>query len=490
MAHFEKGINAMRELHESINVMTKQIANILDSCKPSIYLYGSVVLDDYKLGWSDIDILVLTKKPISEEQANQLVNLRQNLLANEPDNAYYRSFEGGMLTLDAFVLGEPDNVVYWGTSGQRITSQYDFDSFGMCQLLDSGILLYGDDVRSKMTRPAYSDLRADVRGHYEAIRQYAQKTGRDLYAYGWLLDISRCMYTLRTGKIIAKTAAGEWALRENICPCVDALARAVEVRKDPIKYKNDALTFDYAETLGDSIRRYADVLEQELRKDLNMQRKYYEAYDERYKTAHAKGVSWAGDVSTPIVMEVIGKYYIPHDRKILEIGCGEGRDSRAVLESGYPLMATDISGEAIAYCKKIMPQYESSFSTLDCLSDKLDQQFDFIFGIAVIHMLVLDEDRNGFYQFIRSHLSSDGIALICTMGDGEFETQSDITQAFTLQERNHETGKMMVAGTSCRMVSFATFEDELQRNELTIIEQGITSSLPNFNSLMYAVVKR
>ena len=34
-------------------------------------------------------------------------------------------------------------------------------------------------------------------------------------------------------------------------------------------------------------------------------RKYYAAYNERYKTAHAQGVSWSSNVSTPIVMEVL-----------------------------------------------------------------------------------------------------------------------------------------------------------------------------------------
>ena len=219
-------------------------------------------------------------------------------------------------------------------------------------------------------------------------------------------------------------------------------------------------------------------------------RKYYAAYDERYQTAHARGVSWLSDVSTPIVMEVIEKYNINHNHRLLEIGCGEGRDSGTVLEHGYRLMATDISTEAIRYCKKKMPQYESHFSVLDCLSETLNEQFDFIFGIAVVHMLVLDADRTGFYQFIYHHLKADGIALICTMGDGELETQSDISKAFTLQERDHESGKMRVAATSCRQVSFATFEKELKQNRLEIVEKGITSSPPEFNSLMYAVVKK
>lgn len=218
-------------------------------------------------------------------------------------------------------------------------------------------------------------------------------------------------------------------------------------------------------------------------------RKYYEAYEDRYKTAHEKGFSWAQMKNTPIVMDIISRYHLHPEHSLLEIGCGEGRDSSTVLENGFNLMATDISPEAINYCKKKIPDFESKFMVLDCLSSDLDMKFDFIYSIAVIHMLVLDEDRNGFYQFIHSHLKSDGIALICSMGDGKYEMQSDISNAFEIQEREHESGKMMVAGTSCRMVSFSTFENELLRNGLKIIEKGITSAMPNFNSLMYAVVQ-
>ena len=222
----------------------------------------------------------------------------------------------------------------------------------------------------------------------------------------------------------------------------------------------------------------------------NENRKYYAAYEERYKTAHQKGVSWAGDKQSPIVLEVIGKYNISREHDLLEIGCGEGRDARAVLEHGYHLRATDISEEAVAYCKRTMPQYTEHFSVLDCLVQKLDERFDFIYAVAVVHMLVLDGDRDGFYQFIRDHLKPDALALICTMGDGEFEMQSDISRAFEIQERNHVSGKMMVAGTSCRMVSFKTFDDELARNGLEVIEKGITSALPEFDRLMFAVVRK
>lgn len=219
-------------------------------------------------------------------------------------------------------------------------------------------------------------------------------------------------------------------------------------------------------------------------------REYYAAYDERYKTVHSHGVSWSSDVATPIVLDAMDRYRIDRQGQILEIGCGEGRDARAVLGRGYALSATDISPEAINYCRKTMPQYASRFSVLDCLAEETAELFDFIYAVAVVHMLVREEDRDGFYRFIRKHLKPEGVALICTMGDGSFEMQSDITAAFTLQERNHPAGKMLVAGTSCRMVSFPTFEAEIGRNGLEILEQGITGSMPDFDKLMYAVVRR
>ena len=85
-----------------------------------------------------------------------------------------------------------------------------FDSFGMTELLVNSVLLYGNDIRNQLKAPEFSELYADVKHHYETIRKYVQKTERSFYSFGWLLDIARFIYTLRTGKIIAKTDAAEW----------------------------------------------------------------------------------------------------------------------------------------------------------------------------------------------------------------------------------------------------------------------------------------
>ena len=253
-----------RNLQRSINKMVEEISGILLDREPSIYLYGSVVLDDFKLGWSDIDILVLTQKQMTEEQAQRLVGLRQEMLAKEPNNPFYRSFEGGMLSLDAFLHRTAGRIVYWGTSGERITDRYTCDCFGMTELMERGVRLFGTDIRAQLKTPTFEELYEGVKHHYETIRRYAGKTDRSIYSFGWMLDIARCIYTLQTGKIIAKTAAAEWALENNLCPDPNVLKIALEVRKNPLKQKENQQIQDYAEMLGQPVQRFADVLEKEL----------------------------------------------------------------------------------------------------------------------------------------------------------------------------------------------------------------------------------
>ena len=243
-------------LDEAIQTMTDEIVSILAGNKPTIYLFGSVVLDDFKLGWSDIDIAVLTEHEITEQQAEILVGFRQAMLERYPGNPYFRLFEGGMLSANAFLNGKSERAVYWGTSGQRITDNWKMDSFGMAELLDSGILVYGDDIRQQMTYPTYAQMRDDIARHIQAVRKYGDSVG-------WLLDIARGIYALRTGKVIAKTVVGEWALENGLCPDPDAMQKAVQIRKDPTEYSKDDKRIEAA-----VVGRFADVIDAEFTKTI------------------------------------------------------------------------------------------------------------------------------------------------------------------------------------------------------------------------------
>ena len=251
-------------MFDSITRMTKEIVSILNGDVHSIWLYGSIVQDDFRLGWSDIDILVLTGKQITDNQAQELVQLRQFLAADALGNPYYPLFEGVIANLDEYLSGTFSLLVYWGTTGQRITDRYKPDTFSQYELARNGKSVYGSDDRSIFTVPDRVTLIEAVRGHYETIRKYAQQTDERLYSCGWLLDICRCIYTLRNNDVISKTQAGIWALQEHIFPNEEPLKKAIEIRKEPMACKDRKDIQQWLKGLGSVVQQYADILELEL----------------------------------------------------------------------------------------------------------------------------------------------------------------------------------------------------------------------------------
>mgnify|MGYP005766875105 FL=1 len=225
---------------------------------------------------------------------------------------------------------------------------------------------------------------------------------------------------------------------------------------------------------------------------MKQSRRYYQAYDDRYRQIHEQSLHWFSEAPSPIVLEIMNKYQVSKASAILEIGCGEGRDAAYLLQNGYPVLATDVSTEAVKYCRKQFPEYADSFQVLDCLTERLSGTYDFIYAVSVLHMLVEEKDRARFYRFLYEQLKSTGIALICTMGNGTEEWRTDASQAFHLEKRVHRRSgrEVCVAATSCRTVSFETLKAEIQAGSLLLLESGMTSIIPDFPTIMYAVVKR
>lgn len=205
------------------------------------------------------------EKALSINQAEALVHLRQDLMSKYEGNPYFKLFEGGFITWDAFLNKSSDNVVYWGTSSQRITDTYNLDPFSTIELKNTGILLYGIDKRCDIISPSKSDMIKAINNCYNTIRKYAQQTSKSVTSIGWLFNIARCLYTLRTNDIIAKTDSGEWAIKNNLVPNIKIMQKAIEIRKEPIKAINDEQILEWCAELGPYIQEFADVLESNLK---------------------------------------------------------------------------------------------------------------------------------------------------------------------------------------------------------------------------------
>ena len=214
-----------------------------------------------------------------------------------------------------------------------------------------------------------------------------------------------------------------------------------------------------------------------------MKEDYYKAYEKRYSQVHQTGQLWEIHKSSREVIDTINEYNITKDDKILDLGCGEGRDAIYLLDNGYNVLAVDYSTSAIQKCNELTEnKYKNSFKQFDLITDNIDEKFDFIYSIAVIHMFVNEKHRQKFYQFIYNHLKENGKALVIAMGDGKKEYSSDVNNAFLNSERINinNNKKVLVANTSCKIKNMAGMIKEIKKGNLRIIKNEIVNDLPGF----------
>ena len=224
----------------------------------------------------------------------------------------------------------------------------------------------------------------------------------------------------------------------------------------------------------------------------DIEKNYYKAYETRYKQIYQNNELWTEQKPTPDVIKTIDKIKLTKASKILEIGCGEGRDAIFLLKKNYDVLAIDYSDTVIKKCNELSKQkYKKNFKQFDVIIDKLNEKFDFIYSVAVIHMFVNKDHRKKFLDFINDHLKEKGLALIASMGDGEKTYSSDISKSFEITDRYiHNKTKVKVATTSCKIVNWNQFEKELENSNLRIKEKWISKEVPGFDKVMFVLIER
>lgn len=101
--------------------------------------------------------------------------------------------------------------------------------------------------------------------HLKAVRRYAAVTGRSLYSFGWLLDVARGLYTIRTGRVASKTDAGRWALQNALCPDPSCSKRRFACGKRRCACRMTRARWIWPSPLGTPLHASRSVLEEALR---------------------------------------------------------------------------------------------------------------------------------------------------------------------------------------------------------------------------------
>lgn len=99
---------------------------------------------------------------------------------------------------------------------------------------------------------------------------------------------------------------------------------------------------------------------------------------------------------------------------ILEIGCGSGRDARALAERGYLVTATDASSGMLVEAQRLSsgdnPRFAHKAFPLASADSLLQQSFDAILAIAVL-MHIPHSERHTFFAQVSRLLKPDGLFM-------------------------------------------------------------------------------
>ncbi|MFH9422948.1 class I SAM-dependent methyltransferase [Streptomyces sp. NPDC017529] len=127
---------------------------------------------------------------------------------------------------------------------------------------------------------------------------------------------------------------------------------------------------------------------------------YYFGYEDRYRTVYENGAHlWESAEPNASLLQMTREHPDVFSGRIIDLGCGEGRDSLYLLSQGHDVVSVDVSHSALDRARERAAAANldaSGFMERDIiyLRGFDESSFDLAMNMGCLHMLV-DEDQRG-----------------------------------------------------------------------------------------------
>lgn len=263
-------------MHETVGEVAHRYLELVDEALPGrvggLYLVGSVALDDYRPGQSDVDFLAVGDEAVGEDEVGAVNAVHETLAEGVPGVA----FEGSYVTWGQLaastdgieaVVGVHDGMVSVGTDG---VSPVHWQTLAQAPVAVRGPAapeVWTDEaVLRRWVRRNLDEYWAEwVDRQHKLLDRGTMLLGDWAVAWG-VLGIPRLHYTLATGAVTSKSGAGEYALATFGEEWEPILVEALRLRRDdgeqsedyrrrPLTRRRDALAF-MGHVLADAATRF------------------------------------------------------------------------------------------------------------------------------------------------------------------------------------------------------------------------------------------
>ena len=112
-------------------------------------------------------------------------------------------------------------------------------------------------------------------------------------------------------------------------------------------------------------------------------------------------------------LELLRRCYPTRPLRLLEVGCGEGKDAVFFARNGYQVTAFDVTESGIEKAKRLadIHQVEVNFFRADLHDYRLDEEFDVIYSSGVFHHILRKLRREIMENYI-AHTAPGGMHAI------------------------------------------------------------------------------
>jgi len=132
----------------------------------------------------------------------------------------------------------------------------------------------------------------------------------------------------------------------------------------------------------------------------------YNQYDEKYS-----GIEYYwGKTPSKSCYKVLETYPPVKTVRLLDIGCGEGRNSVFFARNGYIVTAFDLSDKGVEKTKRIAEETGVKIDVFkaDIINYRLSEKFDILFSTGSLHYIPA-ELREEIFQNYKEHTSDNGL---------------------------------------------------------------------------------
>lgn len=256
--------NSPKSAKDILVEVLSSLHQILHDSLTGIYLYGSLAMDCFQPGASDIDVIIVTKKKLSKEHSRRIIDYLKRNCSKE------KRIELSIICADA--LQNPsyplmvdlhyehwDNTFENKKDSEILSNLYTTKERGFC-------------VWGTPTEDAFSEIPADY--HLRSVIEDLQHTRKHLHddpqrvgydaAVYWILGSCRILAFIRQEKVLSKLEGGQWGLT-NLPKTYDNLVRQAlssYQRKNKNRIWNPTELDAFADYMTQTISRESKLVEQ------------------------------------------------------------------------------------------------------------------------------------------------------------------------------------------------------------------------------------